>query len=149
MLSAEMEEPVEFYIHNIFGSEKAAMERVASVARKRKYDEDQIEDLKTAVSEACLNAMEHGNKMDPGKKVRISITIEESLLQVIVMDEAKGGGMKVEDPIKPPNIEEMMESKEVARGWGVFLIKSLVDDVVFDSTPDGRNFVKMTIYKEV
>ena len=55
---------IELHIPSIMGFEKIAMECSASVAKKMGFTEDRIEDLKTAVAEACLNAIEHGNKMD-------------------------------------------------------------------------------------
>ena len=80
---------VELHIPSIMGFEKIAMECSASVAKKMGFTEDRIEDLKTAVAEACLNAIEHGNKMDTNTKVGITLTVEESKLQVSVKDQGK------------------------------------------------------------
>ena len=44
----------ELHIPNIFGSEKIAMEQVASLAKEIGFNDSRIEDLKTAVSEACI-----------------------------------------------------------------------------------------------
>lgn len=149
MIPVEENESLNFYIPNILGSEKIAMERIASVAKRREFSDDQVEDLKTAVSEACLNAIEHGNKMEPGRKVRITLAADGPKLQVSVMDEGKGSGTKPGDQINPPRIEEKIKGKKKFRGWGIFLIKSLVNEVKFESTPDGRNIVKMTIHKKI
>lgn len=46
------------------GVEKVAMSTAASVAGIMGFSADRVEDLKTAVAEACINAIEHGNKLD-------------------------------------------------------------------------------------
>jgi serine/threonine-protein kinase RsbW len=125
------------------GYEKIAMECAASMAKKMGFTEDRIEDLKTAVAEACLNAMEHGNKMDTSTKVGITLTVEESKLQVTVKDEGKGVG-----EISSPSIESKIEGKDKTRGWGIFLIKSLMNEVKFEPSPEGGNVIKMIIYLE-
>jgi serine/threonine-protein kinase RsbW len=134
---------IELHVPSIMGFEKVAMECAASVAKKMGFTEDRIEDLKTAVAEACLNAMEHGNKLDTSTKVGITLTVEGSKLQVAVKDEGKGVG-----PISPPSIRSKMEGKDKTRGWGIFLIKSLMNEVKFEPSPEGGNVVKMIIYLE-
>jgi serine/threonine-protein kinase RsbW len=134
---------IELHIPSVMGYEKVAMECAASMAKKMGFTEDRIEDLKTAVAEACLNAIEHGNKMDTGTRVGITLTAEESRLQVTVKDEGKGIGK-----ISSPSIESKMEGKDKTRGWGIFLIKSLMNEVKFEPSPEGGNVVKMIIYLE-
>lgn len=134
---------IELHIPSVMGSEKVAMETAASVAKKMGFTEDRIEDLKTAVAEACINAIEHGNKMDGSTKVGITLTVEESRLQVAVKDEGKGIG-----EIQTPHIEDKMEGKDKSRGWGIFLIKSLMNEVTFEPGPEGGNITKMVIYLE-
>jgi serine/threonine-protein kinase RsbW len=134
---------IELHIPSIMGFEKIAMECSASVAKKMGFTEDRIEDLKTAVAEACLNAIEHGNKMDTNTKVGITLTVEESKLQVSVKDQGKGI-----DQIVTPRIEDKIEGKDRSRGWGIFLIKSLMNEVSFEPSPEGGNIIKMIIYLE-
>jgi serine/threonine-protein kinase RsbW len=132
---------IKLHIPSVMGYEKIAMECAASIAKKMGFTEDRIEDLKTAVAEACLNAIEHGNKMDASTKVGITLTVEESRLQVAVKDEGKGIGQ-----VSIPRIENKIEGKENLRGWGIFLIKNLVNEVTFEPSPEGGNVVNMIIY---
>jgi len=134
---------VELHIPSVMGYEKIAMECAASMAKKMGFTEDRIEDLKTAVAEACLNAIEHGNKMDSSTKVGITLTVEESKLQVSVKDQGKGI-----DQILTPSIENKVGGKDKPRGWGIFLIKGLVNEVSFEPSPEGGNVTKMIIYLE-
>ncbi len=137
------ENRIELHIPSVMGYEKVAMECAASMAKKMGFTEDRIEDLKTAVAEACLNAIEHGNKMDTSTKVGITLTAEESRLQVSVKDEGKGI-----NEVPTPSIESKMEGQEKPRGWGIFLIKSLVNEVTFEQDPGGGNVTKLVVYLE-
>jgi len=134
---------IELHIPSVMGYERIAMECAASMAKKMGFTENRIEDLKTAVAEACLNAIEHGNKMDTSTKVGITLTAEESRLQVSVKDEGKGIGR-----IPTPSIESKIKGKDQPRGWGIFLIKRLMNEVSFEPSPEGGNITKMIIYLE-
>ena len=135
---------VELNIPNKFGSEKLAMERVAAEARKIGFSENRVEDLKTAVSEACINAIEHGNKMNANMRVGVTLSLGSSKSKLKVDVEDEGPGIKNE--INEPSIEKKIEGKEPPRGWGVFLIKKLVDDVKFAPKLNGGNVTSMVIY---
>jgi serine/threonine-protein kinase RsbW len=88
------------------GHEKVAMSTAASVAKLMGFSEDRIEDLKSAVAEACINAIEHGNRMDESLKVGIILSM-----------------------IPPPDIDSKMAGEDNPRGMGVFLIQGLMDEV--------------------
>ena len=132
---------IELHIPSVPGAEKSAMERAAEVARRMGFSDDRVEDLKTAVAEACINAMEHGNKMDANTKVGVTLTVTEKNLQVDVRDQGKGVG-----EVATPDIDEKMEGKEKPRGWGIFLIRGLMDEVQFGSSPEGGGVVRMIIH---
>ncbi len=139
----EADKSLELHIPNILGQEKVAMDFAASAAKNMGFTGERIEDLKTAVSEACLNAIEHGNKMDAGMKVGIILNVEEKNLQVTVQDAGEKIGL-----VEIPRIEEKIEGRSDRRGWGIFLIKNLVDEVKFESMPEGGNLVRMIIHLE-
>jgi serine/threonine-protein kinase RsbW len=141
--SMEAEKKMELYVPSILGFEKVAMDFAASVAKIMKFPHERIEDLKTAVAEACINAIEHGNKKAASTKVGIILTIGESELRVDVQDEGKGMS-----PVGKPNLKKKIEGKEKPRGWGIFLIKNLMDEVKFESKPEGGNVVRMVIHLE-
>jgi anti-sigma regulatory factor (Ser/Thr protein kinase) len=81
--------------------------------------------------------------MDAGMNVGITLTIEESRLQVSVKDQGKGI-----DQVPTPSIENKIEGKDQPRGWGIFLIKRLMNEGTFEPSPEGGNVVRMTIYLE-
>jgi serine/threonine-protein kinase RsbW len=133
--------PIELHIPSAFGCEKVAMEKVAAVAAKMGFSHDRVEDLKTAVAEACLNAIEHGNKMNTTIRVGIELLADDSKLQVSVSDQGEGVGV-----VPEPDIEAKIEGREPPRGWGVFLIKNLVDEVQFDAKAGGGHEIRMLIH---
>lgn len=138
-----MEEIVEMYIPNILGSEKAAIEKAAAIARQMGFSDDRIDDLKTAVSEACINAIEHGNKFDQNTKVGITLAADQHALQITVQDQGNG--------IKPEKIPESILDEQGLprrRGHGIFLIRSLVNELSFANQPNQGNAVRMVIHLE-
>jgi serine/threonine-protein kinase RsbW len=107
------------------------------------FSEDRIEDLKTAVAEACINAMEHGNQMNASVPVSVVLSMKPNELEVKVMD--NGSGMEV--PAPAPDIDRKMSGEEEARGMGMFLIQALVDEAewVSGSGTDEQSFVRLVI----
>ena len=63
------EKKFQLHLPSTLGCEKVAMDFAASVAKSMNFPADRVEDLKTAVAEACTNAIEHGNKLDASMKV--------------------------------------------------------------------------------
>ncbi len=132
---------IELHIPGQLGYETVAMYAAAAAARMMSFSLDRIDDLKTAVSEACLNAIEHGNEHQKTEKVLVTLTMDESKLQVDVRDKGK----KFKSKMVNPSIEEKLQGKSPPRGWGMFLIKKLVDKVEFASGPEG-NVTRMIVY---
>ena len=127
---------IEIYLPSELGYEKVAMATAASVAKKMGFSLDRIEDLKTAVGEAVTNAIEHGNQRNVEIKVLVTLTIQETSLALNVVDQ----GSK---PI--PSLPQTREGREDNRGWGMFLIQNLMDEVEVVARP-GRNEMRMVIH---
>ena len=136
-------ETIELHIPSAFGYEKVAMEEVAAVARRMGFSDDRVEDLKTAVAEACLNAIEHGNKLNTTFRVGIELLADVSKLQISVSDQGEGISA-----VPAPDIDAKIEGKESPRGWGIFLIRNLVDEVQFEAKAGGGHEIRMLIHLE-
>lgn len=136
-----MEQLVELQLPNILGSEKVAIEKAVTIAEKMGFSRDRIEDLKTAIAEACINAIEHGNKFDENTKVGVTLAADNSSLQVIVSDE--GDGI---DPKKIPRNRVGENGLPRRRGYGVFLITNLVNEFSVERQEGKGNNVKMLIH---
>ena len=116
---------VELRLPSRLGFEKVAMSAAATLASLMGFEPDRVEDLKTAIAEACINAMEHGNHFNDLLLVSVTFTMEDNTLEVRVRDCGSG----VKDPIPhAPNLERKLRGEEAARGMGMFLIQSLVDE---------------------
>src|SRR5919109_752908 len=132
----------ELHLPSTRGSEKLAMDFAADIARRMNFPADRVEDLKTAVAEACMNAIEHGNKLDATTRVGIRLVVDKDKLQIAVQDQGSGIAKR-----RSTDIESRLEGKTDPRGWGIYLIENLMDEVTFESTAEG-GVVKMIIYLE-
>ncbi len=108
------------------GNERRAMDEVAGTVEELGLPPRTIERLKTAVAEATMNAMEHGNRYRGEAPVLIEVSATEAELSVKITDE--GTGPAAFDP-QTPDLEAKLEGAQTPRGWGLFLIKSMVDDM--------------------
>ncbi len=108
------------------GNERQAMEQVAHAVQVLNLPQRRLDQLKTAVAEATMNAMEHGNNYQPDVPVTIQVLSSATTLSVRISD--KGNGQPI-DVSQAPDIEAKLAELQSPRGWGLFLIKNLVDDV--------------------
>ena len=109
------------------GNERRAMEGVGGAEKGAGLMEQRLERLKTAVAEATMNAMEHGNGYRAEVPVKIRVLSSEADLSVRITDQ---GGSPVPDPDKEaPDLEAKLEGLQTPRGWGLFLIKNMVDEM--------------------
>ncbi len=113
------------------GNEREAMDRVAEAVAPLALPEARLERLKTAVSEATMNAIEYGSRNDPTIPVEIDVTVADDDLVVRITDQGLSG---VIAETEEPNIEAKLAGEQKPRGWGLFLIKHMVDamEVVTD-----------------
>jgi serine/threonine-protein kinase RsbW len=132
---------VEVRIPSRLGFEKVAMSTAASMAGLMGFSQDRIEDLKTAVAEACINAIEHGNKLKASVPVGVVLSMHPGELEIKVLDD--GNGMK--STPRRPDIDRKMTGEEEARGMGMFLIQALVDEVEWVPKLHGQSFVRLVI----
>jgi serine phosphatase RsbU (regulator of sigma subunit)/anti-sigma regulatory factor (Ser/Thr protein kinase) len=122
----------EFELPSEPGNERRAFALVTESVQELELPDDQLEKLKTAVAEATMNAIEHGNQNDPRVPVGVRASIENQDLVVRITD--AGGSDLLAHP-EAPDLEAKLEGRQSARGWGLFLIESMVDEM--DVTSDG------------
>lgn len=114
----------------IFQSEKSEADKVASNLEARLQElgwaEEEAQNFSLAVSEAVANAIVHGNKNDPNKKVSVEMKLSDSGAEVTVIDEGKGfDASKVLNPTKGDGL--MLD-----HGRGLFLITEYAEPEYFD-----------------
>jgi len=127
------------------GNERLAMDRVAAAIADLGLPTARLERLKTAVSETAMNAIEYGSQGNADIPVDIVVETTAASIVVRVTDRALSGGV----PSQPeaPDIERKLAGEQKPRGWGLFLIKSMVDSM--DVTSDGSSqTVTLTMARE-
>jgi serine/threonine-protein kinase RsbW len=113
------------------GNERLAMERVAAVVKDLGLSEQRLERLKTAVAETTMNAIEHGNRYRPEVPVVIEVLTSGADLSVRINNQ---GGIRDPAPDKEvPKLEAKLEGLQTSRGWGLFLIRNMVDEIHISS----------------
>ena len=100
------------------------LESAVHMARSRGFSEERLEDIRTAVEEACRNALEHSGP-GPRSSTSIDMTCEGERFVVVVMNP----GPPFAVPTAKPDLRKKLDGLERSRGWGLFLIRSLADYV--------------------
>jgi serine phosphatase RsbU (regulator of sigma subunit)/anti-sigma regulatory factor (Ser/Thr protein kinase) len=125
-----------FEIPSHQGNERQAMAQAAEAVAGLPLSEKQVQRLKTAVAEATMNAMEHGNAYDPNKMVQITVNASSSAVQVNIRDQ--GGQPVVMSEAAAPNLEAKLAGDQSPRGWGLFLIQNMVDEMNLHQGENGH-----------
>ena len=98
---------------------------IEEVRDKYNVSEDMYGNMLVAITEAVTNAIYHGNKSDPSKKVSVAILHNPHSITFTITDQGKGFDFyNLDDPTSPENLE-----KECGRG--IFLMKHLADQLIF------------------
>ena len=134
---------VELSLPNVVGYERIAMGCSETFAKNLGSKPERIEDLKTAVAEACLNAMKHGNKGQADARVIVVMNYDDDSFQVEVWD--KGNG--IDQFPNDPDIDKIINQMDPMVGFGLFLIRKLVDKVEFNKIDSQGHVVKMIVKK--
>jgi serine/threonine-protein kinase RsbW len=132
---------IEISLPNQLGYERIAMACSESFAKMLGFSPERIEDLKTIVAEAAINAMQHGNKERPDTRVTVSMNFKDDTIHITVQDEGEG----IKEFLPDPDIDRIVNELDPPVGFGTFLIRELADQVAFEKTAAGANVVKMAI----
>jgi anti-sigma regulatory factor (Ser/Thr protein kinase) len=117
---------------------------VVEAVRELDLPEARLERLKTAVGEATMNAVEHGNRFRPELSVEIDVRVSSVAVAVRISDQGTGPGS---DEVETPDLEAKVAGRQSPRGWGRFLIEHMVDRV--NVLPgEGRHTVELVLMRE-
>ncbi len=126
------------------GNERLAIERVAAVIGDLGLVTSRLERLKTAVGETVMNAIEHGNDNRPELDVDVEVRSTPTSVSVRISDQ---GGHRFIPEAERPDIEAKLAGEQTPRGWGLFLIEQMVDEVRSDSDGDSHT-VELVMNRE-
>lgn len=135
---------VSFRLPSIEGNERLAIDTVVEAVAPLGLSPARLERLKTAVGETVMNAIEHGNHNDPDLDVGIEVSTTGSSLTVRVSDQ--GGDTEIPDA-ETPDIEAKLAGEQTPRGWGLFLVAQMVDEVR-RSAANGAHVVELVMNQE-
>jgi serine/threonine-protein kinase RsbW len=136
---------MELSFPNELGYEVVARDAIAAFARRIGMPTERIEDLKTACCEACINAIEHGNSLDPALRVQIICRLQADRFEVDVCDE---GRKPYAPPSAPLSIADKLAGIGSLRGMGLMLISELSDESGFVPLSNGGNCFRFAFYRQ-
>ena len=133
----------EFSVPSNVGNEREVMDRVADLISDVGLSKAKFEQLKTAVSEAAMNAIEHGNDGRPELLVDVRVSLWNGSVNVAITDH--GGGDEEIPEAETPDIEAKLAGLQKPRGWGLFLIQNMVDEMNV-TTDDEHHTVELVVH---
>jgi anti-sigma regulatory factor (Ser/Thr protein kinase) len=134
----------EFELASEPGNEREAIARVAEAVAGLELESARLERLKTAVAEATMNAMEHGNEYRTDRPVSIRVIHSPESLSVHVTDLGEPGELP---PAEKPDLEAKLEGRQKPRGWGLLLIEKMVDEARV-TNEEGKHTVELVLRLE-
>ena len=121
--------------------EIAASKTATAMAELMRMSADRIDEVRMAVVEACINAIEHSHAADRKVHLTFEVVGDRStgprLLRITVSDAGVGFAPQ---GVEEPKIEQKLNAKR-KRGWGLKIIRGLMDDVEIDSGTNGTSIV--------
>ena len=119
--------------------EIAASKTATALAEFMEMSSDKIDEVRMAVVEACINSFEHSKADDKHVEIKFAVlgNDEPEKLQITIQDSGVGF---LPDKLVKPTIEEKLKAAS-KRGWGLTIIKGLMDEVDIHSGPEGTTVV--------
>ncbi len=142
--SAPVEPLTSFDVPSELGNERIAADRVIEAIAHLELPRPIIDRVHTVVAEATMNAIEHGNGCRSEIPVGLRVTATRASLTVQVVDQ--GGAAELPEA-ETPDIEAKLAGLQTPRGWGLYLMRAMVDELEVSSDGDERT-VELTIHFE-
>ncbi len=117
-------------------------EFVLKIAAKAGFNEETQEQIALAVDEACTNVIKHAHHHDARRLMDIQIQTDASKMKITITD--KGRGFDI-TKLKDPDVEKFIKESRHG-GLGIYLIKTLMDEVDYEFNPGVKNKVQLTKY---
>jgi len=106
---------------------QSVQERIIQLLEDLRYDERDVFGVRLAIEEALVNAIKHGNRMDPAKTVRITCQIAAHKVRIEIEDQGQGfQPEEVPDPTSDENLERPC-------GRGIMLMRAFMSSIAFNA----------------
>jgi anti-sigma regulatory factor (Ser/Thr protein kinase) len=134
-----------FEVPSAEGNERLAISRVVEAVAPLGMPAARLERLKTAVGEATMNAMEHGSGYRADRPVSVRVATAAGVVRVLITD--RGGAPEQRGEAEVPDLDAKLAGLQRPRGWGLFLIQSMVDEL-HESSDGERHTVELVVRVE-
>ncbi len=114
---------------------------VAEIARQGGFNDRENYSIQLATDEAASNIIEHAYAGVSDGEIEITCEMNENQLTIVMRDHGKSFDL---DSVRPPNLKADLSERKIG-GLGVYLMHKLMDNVRYESEPDGGN--KLTLIK--
>lgn len=118
-------------------TEMIAAHTVEEIARRHNVAQKAINQIKTALVEACINAAEHS--LSPDRKIHLSVRVDAEKLTITISNR----GVRLADKSPQPS-----QTDSARRGWGLKLMRELMDDVRIEETDDGTRITLVKLISQ-
>lgn len=114
-----------------------ASKTATAIAESMRMTPDRIDEVRMAVVEACINALEHSRATDREIFVTFQVLGDAEKLRILVRDTGVGfSPNEIEEPLMDAKIKAVRK-----RGWGLKIIRGLMDEVEIHSGSEGTTVV--------
>ncbi|MFN4242488.1 MAG: ATP-binding protein [Tepidisphaerales bacterium] len=114
---------LDFVIPSDFAQSRVVQDRIIAAVEALQYSDNDLFAIKLALEEAMINAIKHGNRLDPTKTVTVHARVNPEQVEIIIEDQGAGfDRADVPDPTDPANLEK-------SSGRGILLIEAYMTKV--------------------
>jgi serine/threonine-protein kinase RsbW len=115
---------------------------IKSTSHQVGFDDDASNKIVLAVDEACTNIIKHAYKFSKSGRININTSFSKNKLRIAITDEGSHFNSK---SVPEPDLKKYYEEKRVG-GLGMFLMKKLMDEVIYSQPNSKRNKVTLIKY---
>jgi len=137
MIETAVSTPIVLWLSSRYANNELAEAVHGQICRERRVTEEGQHWIAMALREALANAIKHGNRQDPDKRVLVTIGSDNGTLAIEVGDE--GAGFEPEEVADPLAAENQMKTS----GRGIFYMRTFMDEVAFRRGPAGGTLLTM------
>ncbi|MBV8780921.1 MAG: ATP-binding protein [Phycisphaerae bacterium] len=120
-----MTKTIDEIIPTDFAASRDLQERILELVHESKFNPHSAFAIKLALEEAMINAIKHGNKLDPKKQIHVKAKVSNTLADITIEDEGEGfARQEVPDPT-------LLENLEKCSGRGIMLIEAYMNSVQY------------------
>jgi len=130
---------MKFIIESDLSQQREIQKRILDAVEGAGFTSDSVFAVKISLEEALINAIKHGNKLDPNKKVRIEASVSPNETEIIIEDEGPGfERAEVPDPTAEENLLK-------CSGRGILLMETYMDQVEYSKNGRRVRMIKRNI----